>query len=142
MDQLKSKIDAMLKLMGFEDFSIAEDTENRKISIFVNASPVMDDKLGAFVGYVDYIARLIARKENFEPIFIDINNYRKDRENIILDLAKAAARRALITKTAIDLPAMNAYERRLIHVELSMRPDVKTESIGEGKLRHVIVRPI
>ena len=33
---------------------------------------------------------------------------------------------------------MNAYERRLVHTELATRPDVKTESIGEGSERHIV----
>jgi predicted RNA-binding protein Jag len=37
---------------------------------------------------------------------------------------------------------MNAYERRLIHAELAARPDVKTESLGEGRGRYVVVKPI
>ncbi len=73
---------------------------------------------------------------------IDINNYRKERERLILELAKAAAQKAVTTKQAVLLPAMNPYERRLIHVELSIRPDVKTESVGEGRERGVSIKPL
>ncbi|MBI2506918.1 MAG: hypothetical protein HYW00_02165, partial [Candidatus Colwellbacteria bacterium] len=37
--------------------------------------------------------------------------------------------------------AMNAYERRLVHTELAMRPDVTTESVGTIS-RYVVVKPI
>ena len=37
---------------------------------------------------------------------------------------------------------MNAYERRLIHVEIANHPDLKTESIGEGRERRVVIKPI
>ena len=37
---------------------------------------------------------------------------------------------------------MNSYERRLVHVELAIHPDVTTESIGAGKNRYVIIKPI
>jgi spoIIIJ-associated protein len=61
---------------------------------------------------------------------------------LIGELARAAAKKATATKTEISLPAMNSYERRLVHVELAVRPDVKTESAGEGKERYVIIKPI
>ena len=77
-----------------------------------------------------------------EPVVVDVNNYRRERERLIIELAKAAARRAIATKESVNLPAMNAYERRLIHAELSMRPDVATESVGEGKDRFVVVKAI
>ena len=74
--------------------------------------------------------------------YIDINNYRKDREDLIIKLAKAAAKKSSVTKQEVSLPAMNAYERRIIHSELSLHPDLKTESSGEGKQRHVVIKPI
>mgnify|MGYP001613694030 FL=1 len=91
---------------------------------------------------MEHLARMVAKKNGVENIFIDINNYRKERENIIVELAKASARKALLAKEEIKLPPMNAYERRLIHVELSTRPDVKTESMGEGRERYVVVKPL
>ncbi|MST04322.1 MAG: hypothetical protein EXS49_02020, partial [Candidatus Pacebacteria bacterium] len=45
-------------------------------------------------------------------------------------------------KSEVRLPAMNAYERRIVHTELAVRPDVKTESSGEGRERCVVIRPI
>ena len=72
---------------------------------------------------------------------MDVNNYRRERERLIIELAQAAARKALASKSSVDLPVLNAYERRLVHVELATRPDIKTESVGEGKDRHVVVKP-
>jgi predicted RNA-binding protein Jag len=37
---------------------------------------------------------------------------------------------------------MNAFERRIIHAELSKRSDVKTESVGEGEERRVAIKPV
>ena len=37
---------------------------------------------------------------------------------------------------------MNAYERRLVHVELAVHPDVRTESEGDGRERCVVIKPI
>jgi len=61
---------------------------------------------------------------------------------LIVELAKAAARKSLAEKKEISLPPMNAYERRIVHLELSSRPDIKTESIGEGRERYIVIRPI
>ena len=47
-----------------------------------------------------------------------------------------------MTKEKISLPAMNSYERRLVHVELSIHPEVATESAGMGKERCVVIKPI
>jgi spoIIIJ-associated protein len=46
------------------------------------------------------------------------------------------------TKVAISLPSMNSYERRIIHTALAIHPDITTVSMGEGKGRYVVIKPI
>ena len=57
-----------------------------------------------------------------------------------MELARAGAKKAAITKNDVVLPPMNAYERRLIHTELSIRPDIKTESVGQDLSRQVVIK--
>lgn len=129
--------------MGFGDFSISCDTEGSRFSIFVNEGEGFKKLLPLFVTNLDHLVKLMGQKQKGETtVFIDINNYRKEREGIILEIARGAARKAVATKEEVALPIMNAYERRLIHVELASRPDIKTESVGEGKGRYVVVKPI
>ena len=143
MEQLQDKLKKLIELMGFTDFSVNYEAENNRFLVFINEGDFLKKLLPNFVTNLDYLVRLIADKIGGErTAFVDINNYRRERENLILELARAAARKAAATKEEIPLPAMNAYERRLIHLELSTHPDIKTESIGEGKERYIVVRPI
>jgi predicted RNA-binding protein Jag len=142
MDNLKSTIEELLVKSGFQESRVEIEPETKKLAVFINEGEWLKERLPRLVLDFNYLANLISKKQTNENVFVDINNYRKDRERIIIELAKAAARKALLTKTEIQLPAMNAYERRLIHVELSTRPDVKTESIGVGDGRGVVVKPI
>ncbi len=86
------------------------------------------------------VLRLIAKKYDERPITVDINNHHKEREKLVVELAKAGAKKASITKNDVILPPMNAFERHLVHEELSIRPDLKTESIGEGQARRVVIK--
>lgn len=142
MEKIKSTIQEILKLAGFVDFSVDLDEGNRKLTIFINEGDWFNNWAPRLIGDLSHLTKVLAKKHNTSTVFVDINNYRKERENIIIDLAKAAARKVIITKDEIRLPAMNAYERRLIHIELAARPDVMTESEGEGIERRVIVRPL
>lgn len=139
MDKLKETIEEMIKLMGFRDYSISADPVASKISAIINDASIKD-QLPEMVANFSAITRTIGKKLGLPPVMFDINNYHKEREIIIIDLAKAAARKAVATKESVTLPAMNAYERRLVHTEIGMRPDVKTESVGEGKDRCVVVK--
>lgn len=142
-EEFKTKVKTLLEMLGLKEPSIDFNEENHKIIVFVNEGEWIKKHLPYLVADFERLANLLAKKHGIEEnLFVDINNYRKERENIIVELAKAAARKVLITKEEVKLPAMNAYERRLIHMELATRPDVKSESMGEGKERYVIVKPI
>ena len=141
MEQLKQIVKTLLEYGGFNEPSVEADLENKKLIIFVNEGEGFKKLTPFFVSDLEHIVKLLARKHGLDYIFVDVNNYRREREKIIIELAQAAARKALTSKTPVDLPSLNAYERRLIHTELATRPDVKTESIGEGKERHVVIKP-
>ncbi len=128
--------------MGLRGVVTDVDEETKKVSITADEEDWFTKLVPDFVKDFKYIVNILARKENQGLYFVDVNNYRKERERLILELAKAAAQKAITIKGEVRLPAMNAYERRLVHMELSMRPDVKTESIGEGHDRGVVVKPL
>jgi len=140
MESLKEQVSKSVELMGFSKFEIETDSQNKNFSINLEDEAVNAVRLPMLVLNINRIVRLIAKKNGVYPVIVDINNYRKEREKLIVELARAAARRAVVTKEPVHLPAMNAYERRLIHTELSMRPDVATESVGEGRNRYVTVK--
>ncbi|MFA6071987.1 MAG: R3H domain-containing nucleic acid-binding protein [Janthinobacterium sp.] len=142
MAQLSDKITKIVSLMGLKGALVEVDETDRKVNITADEDEWFTKLVPDFVKDFKYIVNILARKENQGLYFVDVNNYRKERERLIIELAKAAASKAISTKGEVRLPSMNAYERRLVHMELSMRPDVKTESIGEGKERGVIVKPL
>ena len=132
-----------IELIGFRDYRIEIKLDEKRGSVFIYENPEMiKENLPMIVEAMNHLLQMIAKKNQSETIFLDINNYRHDRENLIAELARAAAKKSVATKEAISLPAMNSYERRLVHVALAVHPEVKTESVGEGKERYVIVKPI
>lgn len=142
METLSEKVKKIVGFLGLRNTTIEVDEASRKISIIADEEEWFGKILPDLVKDIKYLVSIMARQVNEEPYIVDINNYRKEREQLLIELAKAAAQKAVATKQEVRLPAMNAYERRLIHVELSIRPDVKTESVGEGKERGVIIKPI
>jgi len=141
MDWLKEILTKTIKLMGFEDFSINYDAGRSRFMIFINNFD-SEELVHRLVSGLNHLAKVLAKKQNQPSVFVDVNNYREKREKLIIELARATARKAVVTKTEMELPSMNAYERRLIHLELSSRPDIKTESIGEGEERRIVIKPI
>ena len=141
MDQLKQKLEEILGASGI-NFSVDADNEAQRINIFIHDQELVEKFLPNLVLDLEHIGKLIAKNLKIDKANFDVNNYKREREHLIVELAKAAARKVLMEKKEIILPPMNSYERRIVHVELATRPDVKTESLGEGSERHIVVKPL
>lgn len=129
--------------MGFRDYHLEIDEEHRHGNIYLyDGEKIVKDNLPSIVESLNHLFQLIAQKQKTESIYLDVNNYRKEREKLIIELSKAAARKVTATKQEIALPPMNSYERRIVHTELSAHPEVKTESQGLGRDRSVIIKPV
>lgn len=143
MDTLEVFIKNAVEQMGFRDYNLEIDAKEGRGSLFIYENNVfIKESLPAIVDSMNHVIQMVAKKNQEKALFLDINNYRRDRENIITELARAAAKRVSATKEQVSLPAMNSYERRLVHVELAIHPDVTTESVGAGKDRYVTIKPI
>lgn len=138
---LKENIQKLFGLMGFQGAEITVDDEHKKVLALVD-DELIRSNIAVVLPAVEHLVNLITHKENLPLYVVDINYYRRERERLIVELAKAAAKKATVTKSEVALPAMNAYERRLVHMEISTRPDLKTESVGLGKDRHIVIQLI
>ena len=141
MEQAKDKILKIFDLIGFDKVQLEDSDKEDRLSIRVKDRSIKDSRVPELVGALTHLSKQIARKEEGLQVLVDINDYRKERETLIIKLARAAAKKAATTQERVALPAMNAYERLIVHTELSTRPDVATESEGEHRSRHVVVRP-
>ena len=95
------------------------------------------------INALQYIASLIVGRElgRWIPLQIDVQHYRKRREDELRKLAKRIADQVIRTGRKQVLEPMPPNERRIVHIELRENPYVETESIGEDPRRKVTVRP-
>jgi len=75
------------------------------------------------------------------PFYIDVNNYRKEKEEYLKKIASDTAEKVVMMNKEIVLKPMTAYERRVVHMALANNESVCTESIGEDPDRKIIVKP-
>lgn len=94
------------------------------------------------INALQFIASLIVGRElgRWVPLQIDVQHYRKRREDELRKLARRIADQVASTGRNQVLEPMPPNERRIIHIELRDHPEVETESEGEDPRRKVIVR--
>lgn len=135
-----SKTEDLFRLLGFQP-EVMQDPDRRRLSVTVD-DRIIRENISSILPALDHLVNSMVRKETKELLILDLNHYRRERERLIVDLARAAARKAVVTKEDVELPPMNAYERRLVHMEIQSHPELKTESVGSGKERRTFIRRI
>lgn len=71
---------------------------------------------------------------------VDIADYKKQRSERLAETAKEWLKKVKDSGESMELRPMNAADRRVIH-KLAADWGLQTESAGEGRDRHIILKP-
>ncbi|HEY1484440.1 MAG TPA: R3H domain-containing nucleic acid-binding protein [Candidatus Acidoferrum sp.] len=77
-----------------------------------------------------------------EKIHLDCGGYRALRFEELKMTARVAAERVQSSKQPFQLNPMSSRERRIVHLALKDMPGVRTESVGMGEERQVVIHPV
>jgi spoIIIJ-associated protein len=104
---------------------------------------ILIGRRGETLAALQYILRLIvAHQEKARvPLTVDVEGYKQRRYGSLRELALRMAQQAVSSRQSRTLEPMPADERRIVHLALSVNPDVVTQSVGEGELRKVVIMP-
>jgi len=145
-EEIKKIINQFFEKMGIKiEF---ESVEKKDLVFFVNLrsneNEVLLGKDGETLNKIQKILNAIIKRKVDEQIFLelDISGYKKRKTEYLEELAKNLADEVILTKKEKILPPMSAKERRIIHLILSQRKDVKSESFGQEPERRVIIKPV
>jgi predicted RNA-binding protein Jag len=86
--------------------------------------------------------RIVEQKHGVEAasFLIDINGYQEAQLEGVRQQARMLAQRARLFKHEVEMPPMSSYERLVVHELFADDPEIKTESAGDGKFRHIVLK--
>ena len=123
-------------------------SSNQEYTIFeiVNTDPaIIIGKHGHTLDAIQYLVNLITNKESRQEkrriYIVDIDGYRKRREESLQRYAREKAEIAKRKGVSITLYFMNSIERRLVHMALKEDGEVTTYSEGREPYRRIIINP-
>ena len=126
-----------------ELYACEDDT--RRIIIAGDDASVLIGHHGETLDALQYLANLASARKNINGerdksrVTLDIEGYRKKREETLRALARRKASVALKTGRSVMLEPMSAYERRIIHSEIQNIEGVSTNSIGSDNNRKIVI---
>lgn len=104
---------------------------------------ILIGRRGETLDSLQYLVNLSVNKnqEVRKKVIIDIEGYRRRREETLQKLALKLADKAKQRGRNVVLEPMSSQERRIIHTVLQGRDDVYTFSEGEEPCRKIIIAP-
>ncbi|MBQ1249900.1 MAG: protein jag, partial [Selenomonadales bacterium] len=77
--------------------------------------------------------------EGRKRIVLDVEDYRKRREETLVRLAQRLANKVKRRNQRIVLEPMSRHERKIIHMALQDDPQIATYSEGEEPYRKIVI---
>ena len=122
---------------------IAMGHETSKLNVKGEGLGVLIGRRGEKLASLQHIVNLMVQRRDGPQhrIMVDVENYRGRREDQLRDVAERAAKRVIQSGKIIQLEAMPAVERRIVHMTLIENPKIRTQSVGEEPNRRIVILP-
>lgn len=100
-------------------------------------------KRGQTLNSLQFLAQLVMNRfsEQYSTVLLDAEDYRKRRNETLIQLAGRLAQKAVRTGQTVALEPMPSYERKVIHTALMSNKKIKTFSDGTEPHRHIVISP-
>lgn len=133
----------LVSKMGIEA-NVSRGVRNGEIYFKING-----DNVNNLIGYhgetleaIQYLTNTIVRdrvRNYHKKVYIDVENYRRKRQDTVEQIAEKMAKKVIATKRSIKLEPMNSFERKAIHYVLSNIEHIGTHSEGVEPNRCLVI---
>ncbi len=123
--------------------TVNNDVDQWLIEVKANEPGILIGKKGQTLEAIQYLIDKVVNKQcgKGNRIIIDVEGYVESRKAELTDLASRLAKKASKTGKPSTMSRMNAHDRRVVHVTLKNNQSVRTQSVGEGYYRKLIIFP-
>ncbi len=139
--------DAIQRFADFitEGAKISPEVQEQRIVFKIEGgnSGLLIGKRGQTLEAIQYLTEKIVNKQNQQRVrvLVDVEGYLKTRKTNLQKMAAKMADKAKRTSKPVTIGQMNAYDRRTVHLHLKGNNAVRTQSVGEGYYRKLIIFP-
>lgn len=106
-------------------------------------SGLLIGKRGQTLEAIQYLVEKIVNRQNEGRVrvLVDVEGYLNTRKSNLKRIASKMADKARKLNKPVTLGQMNAYDRRIVHLHLKDNQGVRTQSMGDGYYRKLVVFP-
>jgi spoIIIJ-associated protein len=106
-------------------------------------SGILIGKRGQTLEALQYLVEKIVNKQSEKRIriLVDVKGYLQNRKSNLQKMATRMADKAKKINKPVTIGQMNAHDRRIVHMHLKSVQGVRTQSVGEGYYRKLVIFP-
>jgi spoIIIJ-associated protein len=135
-------VESVVGAMGAAlDTSVEDTPEATRINLAGEDGGILIRRSGEGLQALQHIVATTFRRQLGEDarIVIDCNDYRRNKDAELKQMAKFLAEKARSSGIAQEMGPLNPYERRIVHLAVSEDPTASSESIGDAFMKTVII---
>ena len=140
----KKLMAGLLERIGVKaEVDVAFEEGDLHLEIKGNQEGILIGRHGRTLDSFQFLINRMVNKRLETPvrIVLDINDYRKRKTENLKKMAIRVGEKVKSTGHPLTIGPFDAHDRRLIHIALKEDPSVRTESLGEGKLKKISIIP-
>jgi spoIIIJ-associated protein len=144
---IASGVEALQKIVDGITSGAKVETTRKREKLFYNISGgdsgVMIGKRGQTLEAIQYLLEKMINKKsvNRVRVVVDVEGYLEKRKMNLKQMASRMAEKAKRIKKPVTIGQMNAHDRRIVHIHLKDENGVRTQSIGDGYFRKLMIFP-
>jgi spoIIIJ-associated protein len=124
---------------------IKEETSERiLLEIHGDKTGLLIGKRGQTLDALQFLANKMVNRsrDSAKRIEVDMEQYRKRREQSLQNMAVRLGQKVKKKRKPITIEAMNAHDRRIVHLTLKNDRALETKSVGKGEMRKLVIHPV
>lgn len=142
----KKYLEDLLSFFGLNTdvYATTEDHEVIELNIpSTHLNGFLIGSRGETARALQYVISTALKNQNFSRarVNVDVADYKKHRAQRLVKTAEEWFREVRDSGKEKELKPMNAADRRIIH-QAATDYGLETESIGEGRDRHIVLKPV
>ncbi|OGY09381.1 MAG: hypothetical protein A2700_01860 [Candidatus Blackburnbacteria bacterium RIFCSPHIGHO2_01_FULL_44_64] len=143
---IRSEAERILELVGIQgSVEVTQDMENELYTVQVDtdqAAILIGHRGETLASFQTVLRQVVYQQTSLAArVVVNVGDWRDKREEVVRSLASSAAGKVRATSIPQHLYDLSPSERRVVHMMFSEDPGVVSESEGEGRERHLVLKP-
>lgn len=138
-------LENILGLLALEgSFEVTEGSEEIAVLIETETPGRLIGFRGETLDALQLLVNQILNRqsEEYKRVVIDVGGWRKNKEADLERRARGWAEEVIESGQEIELEPMPSWQRRIVHLIVEEIEGVGSESVGEGRDRHLVLSPV